>query len=180
MLGLKLFFDILCGHGSKGFSGFSRFEDELEFHFPDLTGELFGFVKFAGFAFRTLRLQLIEALQIRGSDFVGFSVCEAPPGPGDQAVVGADDEALADLCDEDSAIGADAGIDDGQVDRAGAEAIEAATQDGTDELRHLAGRCMRGHGSHQQFARHRVSDERLERRAFESPGKRGDKHACGA
>src|SRR5262245_52585017 len=59
--------------------------------------------------------------------------------------------------------------------RAGTEAIEAATQDGTDELRHLPSRCMRGHGPHQQRARHRVGDERLERGAFERPGKRVDK-----
>lgn len=59
---------------------------------------------------------------------MGFSGAEAAPGPGKQAVIGADDETLGDLGDQDSAAGADARVYDGQVDGAGAEAVYGTLQ----------------------------------------------------
>ena len=43
----------------------------------------------------------------------------AVPGPGDEAVIGAEDDGFVDADDQQAAIGADAGVDDGQVDRSG-------------------------------------------------------------
>ena len=48
-------------------------------------------------------------------EFVSPARAEAAPGPGDQAVVGADDGLPGELYHENAAIGADAGVDDGQM-----------------------------------------------------------------
>ena len=50
------------------------------------------------------------------------------PRPGDQAVVGADDALLLDLDDQHAPVGADAGVDDGEVRGAGREAVDGALQ----------------------------------------------------
>ena len=76
-------------------------------------------------------------------EFMGFAGTEAAPGPGEQAVVGADDETLGDLGDEDSAAGANARVYDGQVDGSGAEAVHG-TFEGDRAAEDVLGRDVVG------------------------------------
>lgn len=62
-------------------------------------------------------------------EFVGVGAGVRVPGPGDQAVVGTDDELGVDFGDEDAAGGTDAGVDDGDMDGAGGEGSNGAFEE---------------------------------------------------
>src|SRR5271168_3706535 len=72
-LRLELFFNISGRDRTKSLPGLAGFECEFEFEFPDLAREILCFVEFTGFALGPLALQMVQTLQVGGSNFVGFA-----------------------------------------------------------------------------------------------------------
>ena len=65
--------DILRGNGAKRLASFTRFQREGNSRFANSTGEFFGLVQFACFAFGAFRFKRVELPQARWRNFMRFT-----------------------------------------------------------------------------------------------------------